>query len=471
VSPHVAEKPPRIPPLALVRTVNTVRAGVQRLNRLLAPGGLNVMELLTGAWTAQTIYVAVKLGIPDELAKGPLPADEVARRVGAKPGAVYRLMRALASRGVLRQRSDGQFKLTSIGKALRTGTPGSVRDMALFLGHPLRWEDWGNLLYSVQTGEPSVAKLRGMPFFEYVKTDSDLAEAFNNAMTANSEFSIYGILAAYDFSGFRTIIDVGGGHGRLLSMILAKAPDARGVLFDLPTVVDGAGPELAKARVAQRCEVVGGSFFDSVPEGGDAYLMKAIIHDWNDDDALTILSNVRSAIAPGGKLLLLESALPERASSAGPRGLPAEPRGSHRHTGVDYRGGTRLAPRITPRQSRFQLCEVVSTLGEHRYGEHRCARVGEFVRGVCAQPRHRAFDLAVVASDALGVLDQDGVLPNEHLQLTTGVPDVGEARDGRNGLLLTAAADQDRDLSQRRRDQLGQPVLDALERFDENRMA
>lgn len=309
------EKPPRIPPLALVRAINAVRAGAQRVSRALAPGGLNVMELLTGAWTAQTIYVAVKLGIPDELADGPLPADEVARRVVADPDAVYRLMRALASRGVLRHRTDDTFNLTSIGKALRTGTPGSVRDMALFLGHPLRWEDWGNLLYSVQTGKPSVAKLRGMPFFEYVKTDVDLADAFNNAMTAGSEFAIYAVLAAYDFTDFRTIVDVGGGHGRLLSMILAKAPGARGVLFDLPNVIDGAALELKRAGVAERCEAVSGSFFDSVPEGGDAYLMKAIIHDWNDDDALKILGNIRSAIAPDGKLLLLESALPERASS------------------------------------------------------------------------------------------------------------------------------------------------------------
>ena len=154
-----------------------------------------------------------------------------------------------------------------------------------------------------------------MPFFEYVKTDTDLAEAFNNAMTAGSEFAIYAVLAAYDFTGYRKIIDVGGGHGRLLSMILAKAPNAGGVLFDLPAVVDGAGPELKRAGVAERCEVVGGSFFESVPEGGDAYLMKAIIHDWNDDDALKILGNIRSAIAPSGKLLLLESALPERSSS------------------------------------------------------------------------------------------------------------------------------------------------------------
>jgi hypothetical protein len=224
-------------------------------------------------------------------------------------------MRALASRGVLGHRRDGKFKLTAIGKALRTGAPGGVGDMALFLGHPLRWEDWGNLLYSVQTGEPSVAMLRGKPFFEYLDSNPELAESFNNAMTAGSEITIYAVLAAFDFSGYRKIVDVGGGHGRLLSMILAKAPNARGVLYDLPSVIDGAGPELKKTGVVDRCEVVGGSFFDSVPEGGDAYLMKAIIHDWNDDNALKILANVRSAIAADGKLLLLESLLPERASS------------------------------------------------------------------------------------------------------------------------------------------------------------
>jgi SAM-dependent methyltransferase len=311
----VPEKPPRIPPLPLVRAINTVRAGLQRVHRALAPGGLNVMELLTGAWTAQCIYVAAKLGIPDQLSSGPLSAAEVARRVGSDPDATYRLMRALASRGVLRQGRDDRFSLTSIGKALRPGTPGGIADMALFLGHPLRWEDWGNLLYSIQTGQPSVVKLRGKPFFEYLESDPDLAEAFNNAMTAGSEFSIYGVIAAYDFTVFRRIVDVGGGHGRLLAMILAKAPDARGVLYDLPSVVEGAARELKEAGVGDRCHIVGGSFFDSVPEAGDAYLMKTILHDWNDDDALKILANIRNAIAPDGKLLLLESVLPQRSST------------------------------------------------------------------------------------------------------------------------------------------------------------
>jgi hypothetical protein len=311
----VPDQPPKVPPVAIVRGIDFVRGRLSRLNRLLTPGGMTLLDLAVGGWTTQTLYVAAKLGIPDQLADGPLRADEVARRVGADPGAVYRLMRALASKGVLRHKRNGTFALTSVGKSLRTGTPGSLRDMVLFIGHPKRWEDWGSLLYSVQTGEPAVVKLRGTNFFDYLNSDAELAESFNNAMTAGSDFSIYSVLASYDFTGFRTVVDIGGGHGRLLSMILTAAPDAKGVLFDLPAVVDGAGPELKKAGTADRCATVGGSFFESVPDGGDAYLMKNIIHDWPDADALRILRNVRAAIAPRGKLLLLESVLTERSST------------------------------------------------------------------------------------------------------------------------------------------------------------
>lgn len=304
-----------MPPVALVRAMDTVRAGLKGLHRALAPGGINLLDLATGAWVTQTLYVAAKLGIADELAGGALHADEVARRVGANPDATFRLMRALASNGVLKRRRDGRFALTSIGKALRTGTPGSIRDLILWFGHPKRWEDWGHLLHTVRTGEPAAEMLRGMPTFEYLQTDPELAAAFNDAMTAGSEFAIHSTLAAYDFGRYRTVVDVGGGHGRLLSMVLAKVPQARGVLFDLPSVVDDAGPEMMSAGVADRCHVVGGSFFESVPEGGDAYLMKSILHDWSDDDAERILRNIRGAIAADGKLLLLESVLPERPKS------------------------------------------------------------------------------------------------------------------------------------------------------------
>ncbi|MGV0792363.1 methyltransferase [Mycolicibacterium sp. XJ1819] len=301
-----------MPPVALVRVLDTVRARLQGLHRRLAPGGINLLELGIGAWVTQTIYVAAKLGIADELAEGPLRADEVARRVGTHPDATFRLMRALASNGVLRQRRDGRFALTSVGRAMRTDAPGTMRGLMLWIGHPKRWEDWGHLMYSVRTGEPATEMLRGMPTFEYLETDPELAEAFNNAMTSTSEFAIHSTLAAYDFARYRTVVDVGGGHGRLLSAILTKVPGARGVLFDLPSVVEGAEEQLTSAGVVDRCEVVGGSFFDSVPEGADAYTMKSILHDWNDDDAERILRNIRTAIAPEGKLLLLESVLPQR---------------------------------------------------------------------------------------------------------------------------------------------------------------
>ncbi len=193
--------------------MDTVRASLQRLQGTLAPGGIRLLELGTGAWVTQTISVATKLGIPDELAHGALHSDEVARRVGTNPDATCRIMRALAAVGVLRRRRDGRFALTSVGKKFRTGVPGTMRDLVLWIGHPKRWEDWGHLFYTVQTGQPATEMLRGMPTFQYLETDRELAEAFNNAMTSGSEFAIHSTLAAYDFGGYRTIIDVGAVTG------------------------------------------------------------------------------------------------------------------------------------------------------------------------------------------------------------------------------------------------------------------
>lgn len=307
--------PKRVPPVRLIRAVDRLRAGLQRLHRSTAPGNVALMELATGAWTTQVLYVAAKLGIPDELAAGPARAAEVATAVGADPDAVYRLLRAMVSRGALREDRDGRFALTPVGDALRADAEGSLRDMVLFLGHPARWADWGSLEYSVRTGRPAADMLRGMPFFDYLDTDPEFAAVFNNAMTAASGLSDDVALQACDFTGARLIVDVGGGHGAVLATVLRGAPEARGILYDLPAVVDGAAPLLAEAGVADRCTVSGGSFLESVPAGGDLYVMKNVIHDWDDTDAATILRNVRTAIAEGGKLVLLEMVLPERASS------------------------------------------------------------------------------------------------------------------------------------------------------------
>jgi len=244
--------------------------------------------------------VAAKLSIADELADGSLHAGGVARRVGADADAVYRLMRALASKGVLRHRRDGKVALTAISEALRPDSPGSMRSMVLFLGDPAHWEHWGSLLHSVRTGETAVAKVRGTQFFDYLNTNTELAALFNDAMTTMSEFAIDGVLAAYDFTGFRGSSTSAGGHGGLLGAILGGAPNAHGVLYDLPSVVAGAGPELEAAGVTNRWTVVGGSFLESVPDGGDAYVLKSIIHDWDEDSALRILHNVRTAMPSDG---------------------------------------------------------------------------------------------------------------------------------------------------------------------------
>lgn len=309
------EKTQRTPPVPLVRVIDRVRAGLQRIHRSTVPGNIGVLELATGAWTTQTMYVAAKLGIADALSNGPAHAGDIAKRVGADPDAVYRLMRALASKGVLTHRSDDRFALTRIGEALRSDVADSMRDMVLFIGHRARWEDWGNLLHSVQTREPAPIKLRGMPYFDYLETDAELAKVFNDAMTATSGITNEIALSAYDFTPFKLIVDVGGGHGTLLSSILHRAPAARGVLYDLPSVVEGAYATFQTAGVADRATSAGGSFLERVPDGGDAYVLKNIIHDWDDENSTEILRNIRTAIAPNGRLLLLEMVLPERATT------------------------------------------------------------------------------------------------------------------------------------------------------------
>jgi hypothetical protein len=258
------------PPVRLVRVVDGLRTGLHKLTRKMVPGNIALLEIANGSWTTQAWYVAAKLGIPDELAGGPLSAAEVASRVGADPDAV---------------------------------------------GDPAQWEHWGSLLHSVKTGEPAPIKLRGTTFFEYLDTNPELAAVFNDAMTSMSAMSTDPVVAVFDFSGFRRIVDVGGGHGSLLAAVLQSAPDAHGVLFDLPSVVEGAPPVLDAAGVGDRCTVSAGSFMDAVPEGGDAYLLKTIIHDWDEETALLILRNVRAAMGPQAKLLLMEMVLPQHASS------------------------------------------------------------------------------------------------------------------------------------------------------------
>ena len=261
-------------------------------------------QLVNGYRPAQAIHVAVVLGVPDELANGPRSADELAQATGAHADSLYRLLRALASVGVLHEDDGRRFSLTELGEPLRSDVPGSMAGWAAFVGRPAFWGSWGALLHSVRTGENAFRSLHGTSIWEWRATRPEEQAVFDGAMASLTGGANRAVLDAYDFGRFGTVVDVGGGNGTLLAAILAEHPAVQGVLFEQGHVV--AGAEEVLAPVAERSRVVSGSFFDSVPEGGDAYVLKSIIHDWEDQEAITILRACRAAMGADATLLLIE---------------------------------------------------------------------------------------------------------------------------------------------------------------------
>jgi hypothetical protein len=268
-----------------------------------------MLDMITDLMVAQALHVAARLGIADELTGGPLSPDEIARRLDADPDAVSRLLRALASRGVFASDSRGRYRLNPLAETLCSDAPVSMRQYAMFFGSPEHWGHWAHLLDAVRTGETAVQTQYGTDVFALFEARPEYGAVFNGAMTTLSDMVREPVLAAYDFSRYTTIVDVGGGHGSLLAGILERTPSARGVLYDLPDVVAEASGVLA--TVSERCRVEGGSFFDSVPAGADAYVLKSIVHDWTEEKALVILRHIRESIAPDGRLLLIELVIPE----------------------------------------------------------------------------------------------------------------------------------------------------------------
>ncbi|MBX3413944.1 MAG: methyltransferase [Pirellulales bacterium] len=268
-----------------------------------------LMKLVTGGWVAQTISVAARLGLADLLAEGPRSASELAAETNAHPRSLYRLLRALAVVGVFEELSDEQFQLTPLAELLRTDASHSLRYAAIMLGENHHYGAWGNLLGAVQSGGIAFNETFGVPVFDYFQAHPEAADVFNRAMTELSSNVHVAVVDAYDFTPFETIVDIGGGHGALLSAILRANPKLRGVLFDQPDVVAGAEPHLEARGVAERCHTAPGDFFQSVPAGGDAYLLATVIHDWTDEQSVQILRNVRRAIRPNGRLLLVEQVL------------------------------------------------------------------------------------------------------------------------------------------------------------------
>jgi len=257
----------------------------------------------------QAIYVAASLGIADLLGEGPLSIDEIARKSGAAPESTYRLLRLLSGYSIFSETADGRFGLTPMASALREDAPDSMRGIALLMGHPLLWEEWGHLLTAVKTGEASLPAVRGMGPFEFLMANPEYAATFFRGMASMSDPETDPVLNSYDFSRFGKIVDVGGGRGALLAGILERVSGAEGILFDAPHATGPAAAIFDAAGVADRCKIENGSYFESVPSGGDAYLLKHTLHDFTEEQCLAVLSNVRNAISPDGTLLIFEYVL------------------------------------------------------------------------------------------------------------------------------------------------------------------
>ena len=273
-----------------------------------APPSAQVLEMAFSYVISCSVYHAARLGIADLLRNGPQSATQLAASTGTNPEALFRMLRTLAGTGMFRETEHGVFAQTPLSEPLRSDIPESMRAMVLFLGDRIHWSTYGAMSYSLETGQRAFDHVFGQAPFEYLPQHPEDARVFDEAMTAHSAAGNAGIINAYDFNQFRTVADVGGGHGHLLAAILGRYENPKGVLFDLPHAIQHAR---AKGLVpVERAEFVAGSFFEEVPAGLDAYVVKHIIHDWADAEARQILATIRRAIPTHGKLLIAEMILP-----------------------------------------------------------------------------------------------------------------------------------------------------------------
>jgi len=270
-----------------------------------------MIQMLTGKNLAQAISVAAELGIADLLTDAPTAVEELAAATSTHPPSLYRLLRALASNGVFGESEGRRFALTPLARPLRSDAPDSIRSLARLFGSPLIWRGWGELFHCVRTGETGVKQALGVTDpFAYFSEHPEQGRVFHECMADISRLNTPAIVEAYDFGRFRKIVDVGGSHGMLISGILRRYPGPRGVVFDLPGIVEGAQRTIVAGGLTGRAESIAGNFFECVPPGADAYVLKQVIHDWDDAAALAILRNVRQAVPPEGRLLLIEFVIP-----------------------------------------------------------------------------------------------------------------------------------------------------------------
>jgi len=276
----------------------------------LPPPPVQMLQMITGFWTASCIYNAAKLNIADLLTDGPKTPEQLAKQTHSHATSLYRLLRALASAGIFAENERGEFANTPLSETLKDNVPGSMKAMAIAqLGDHYR--GWGNLKHSLKTGDIAFDHAEGMTIWEYYEAHPEDGANFMKAMTGLTGAVIAEVIPAYDFSQFKTIIDVGGGNGALLIAVLGTAPNTKGTVYDLDYVVKETQKILIENEMATHCSVEAGSFFNHVPAGADAYLMKLVLHDWNDMQSIAILTNCSKAMRADSKLLVIEALIPE----------------------------------------------------------------------------------------------------------------------------------------------------------------
>jgi hypothetical protein len=313
-------------------------------------------QMVTGYRTSQLVYVAAKLGIADLLRDGPRSVDHLAESASAHPGALYRVLRALAGYGVFAETEPRVFAMTPLAEALRSDVPASVRAYAIMNGADWFWSAWGNLLHSVRTGRTALDELMGAGIFEFLDKNPEAARVFDNAMTSLTSIQVQAIVSAYDFSRCPRVIDIGGGRGSLVTAILRAYPKATATLFDRPTVLQGMSDHIEGLGLTNRCAILAGDFFEGIPAGSDAYVLKDIVHDWPDERAVALLKNCRRAMKPEARLLVIERIIP-----AGNEPSPARLSDVNMLVIAGGRERTENEYRTLMREAGFRLARVIPT--------------------------------------------------------------------------------------------------------------
>ncbi|MFH0864649.1 MAG: methyltransferase [Bacteroidota bacterium] len=298
---------PKLPPIFIIRLVEKLKSFLKNLERKLTPNEVILIDYVTHFWAGRAIGVATELNIPDILQDGPKHIEELARITQTHEPSLYRLMRTLSGHGIFREDKNKNFMLTKLSACMTESGNKSVKYFILHQNSEPNWKQYGEMLHCVKTGEHAARKLYNMEPFEYLEKHPAINNIFNRSMTSTSEMSSLYMVSFYPFSSLQTIVDVGGGQGFFLSCILHKNKQLEGIVFDLPHVVEEAKANMELFKVSSRCSVVAGSFFESVPENAEAYLLKNIIHDWDDEKCLAILKNIHKAMKPGGKLICIET--------------------------------------------------------------------------------------------------------------------------------------------------------------------